>query len=50
MAHGGTAGAIVEALIVLALISVLVWVWLHERRHGREDELDGLSDDESSTN
>jgi hypothetical protein len=47
VAHGGTAGAIVEGAVALALISLLVAVWLHERRHGREDELDELSDDRS---
>jgi len=39
VAHGGLAGAIVEAAIVLALVGVLVWVWLRERRADREAEL-----------
>jgi hypothetical protein len=46
VAHGGLAGAIVEAAIALALVAVLVAVWLRERRADREDESDGLSDDE----
>ncbi|MGH3077428.1 MAG: hypothetical protein ACRDPZ_04525 [Gaiellaceae bacterium] len=45
VAHGGLAGAIVEAAIVLALVAVLVAVWLRERRADREDE-SGLSDSE----
>jgi hypothetical protein len=39
VAHGGLAGALVEAAIVLALVGVLVWVWLRERRADREDDL-----------
>ena len=39
VAHGGLTGALVEAAIVLALVGVLVWVWLRERRADREDEL-----------
>ena len=39
VAHGGLAGALVEAAVVLALIGVLAWVWLRERRADREDEL-----------
>ena len=50
MAHGGTAGAIVESLIALAVVSVLVAVWLRERRGGRHEPEgpDDLSDDEST--
>ena len=50
VAHGGTAGAIVESLIALAVVSVLVAVWLRERRGGRHESEgpDGLSDDEST--
>ena len=39
LAHGGVAGALVEAAIVLALVGVLVWVWVRERRADREDDL-----------
>jgi hypothetical protein len=45
VAHGGLAGAIVEAAIALALVAVLVAVWLRERRADREGESD-LNDDE----
>jgi hypothetical protein len=41
VAHGGLAGALVEAAIVLALVGVLVWVWLRERRADREDDVSG---------
>jgi hypothetical protein len=40
VAHGGLAGAIVEAAIALALVAVLVAVWLRERRADREGESD----------
>jgi hypothetical protein len=33
--HGGVAGAIVETLVVLAVIAVLLAVWLRERRGRR---------------
>ena len=33
-AHGGIPGAIVEASIALAVVGVLVWAWLRERRRG----------------
>jgi len=39
VAHGGLAGALVEAAIVLALVGVLVWVWLRERRADRDEHL-----------
>ena len=39
VAHGGLAGAIVEAAIVLALVGVLAWVWLRERRADRDNDL-----------
>ena len=45
MAHGGVAGAVVEALIVLAVVAVFLAVWLRERRSSHDDP--GLSDDES---
>ena len=50
MAHGGTAGAVVEALVLLAVVSVFVAVWLRERRAHREgpEEPERLSDDEST--
>ena len=50
VAHGGTAGAIVESLIALAVVSVLVAVWLRERRGGRHEPEgpEDLSDDEST--
>jgi hypothetical protein len=38
IAHGGTAGAIVEGLLVLAVVLVFVAVWLRERRSNRQDE------------
>ena len=50
IAHGGIAGAIVEATIALAVVGVLVAVWLHERRRGDEPgiEEDGSYDDRGS--
>lgn len=50
VAHGGVAGAIVESLVVLAVVSVLVAVWLRERRGGPHESEgpEGLSDDEST--
>jgi hypothetical protein len=47
VAHGGLAGALVEAAIVLALVGVLVWVWLRERRADREDDLSEPEEDGS---
>ncbi len=44
MAHGGLAGAIVESLVVLAVVGILVWVWLRERRLHRKRV---TTDDES---
>jgi hypothetical protein len=38
VAHGGTAGAIAEALIALVVIGVLVAVWLRERSARRAEE------------
>jgi hypothetical protein len=32
VAHGGIAGAVVEALLVLGVVAVLVAIWLRERR------------------
>jgi hypothetical protein len=50
VAHGGTAGAVVESLVVLAVVFVFVAVWLRERRAQREgpEEPEQLSDDEST--
>jgi competence protein ComGC len=45
VAHGGVAGAIVESLIVLAVVSVLLAVWLRERR-AEIEAADRLSDEE----
>ena len=36
VAHGGIPGAIVESLVALAVLSVIVAVWLRERRGGDE--------------
>ena len=36
LAHGGVPGAIVESLVALAVLSVIVAVWLRERRGGDE--------------
>ena len=36
VAHGGIPGAIVESLVVLAVLSVIVAVWLRERRGSDE--------------
>lgn len=33
IAHGGTAGLIVEALVALAVAGLFLAVWLRERRH-----------------
>ena len=35
--HGGLAGALVESLVVLTVVSVLIAVWLRERRSGRDE-------------
>jgi hypothetical protein len=40
IAHGGTAGAIVEATLLVAVIGVFGAVWMRERR-AREDRDDG---------
>lgn len=41
VAHGGTAGAVVEAALALAVVAVLVAVWLRERHRSRNGEDDG---------
>lgn len=46
VAHGGLAGAIVEASLALALVGVLVAVWLRERQADRDDERVSLGDEE----
>jgi hypothetical protein len=48
IAHGGTAGAIVEASLVLVVTGVFVAVWVRERRARatRGDGPAGLRDDE----
>ena len=38
IAHGGTGGAIVEALIGLVVVAVVVAVWLRERSARRAEE------------
>jgi hypothetical protein len=38
IAHGGVAGAIVEALVLVAIAGVFLAVWLRERRGGGEVE------------
>jgi hypothetical protein len=40
IAHGGTAGAIVEAALVVAVTGVFVAVWVRERR-AREERREG---------
>ena len=40
MAHGGIPGAIVEASVALAVVGVLVWAWLRERRRGDESSVE----------
>jgi hypothetical protein len=47
VAHGGPAGAIVESLIVLAVVGAFVAVWLNERRAAGKS-LERLSDEEST--
>ncbi len=42
IAHGGTAGAIVEASLLVVVSGVFVAVWLRERR-AREEGGDGPS-------
>jgi len=40
VAHGGTAGAIVESLVFVAVAAVFLAVWLRERRGSREEKRD----------
>lgn len=44
IAHGGVAGAVVEALVVVAVIGVFAAIWLRERGARRSQADDGLSD------
>jgi hypothetical protein len=37
VAHGGTGGAIGEALVVVSIAAIFFAVWLRERRAGRSD-------------
>jgi acyl-coenzyme A thioesterase PaaI-like protein len=52
VAHGGVAGAIAESAIVLVVASILLAVWVRERKGGRERAPDGSArlrdDDEKS--
>ena len=42
VAHGGVAGAIVEALLAVGVAAVFVAVWLRERRAGRSGDEDQI--------
>ena len=49
IAHGGVAGAVVEALVLVAVAGVLLAVWLRERRGDGEAHTGGparLRDDD----
>jgi hypothetical protein len=37
-AHGGTAGAIVELVLVAGVVAVMLAVWVGKRRDGEEPE------------
>jgi hypothetical protein len=41
IAHAGTAGLVVEALLALGVLAVFAAVWLRERRAGRSGDGDG---------
>jgi hypothetical protein len=41
IAHGGVAGAIVELLVVVAVVGVFAAIWLRERGSGEEPGADG---------
>jgi hypothetical protein len=41
LAHGGTAGAVIELALVLGLVAVFLAVWLRERRASRDDDEEG---------
>lgn len=38
LAHGGTAGAIVELVLVAGVVAVMLAVWVGRRRDGEERE------------
>ena len=40
LAHGGTAGLLIEALVAVTVIAVFAAVWLRERRAGRSHSED----------
>ena len=40
VAHGGLGGAVVEGLVVVAILVVFAAVWLRERRAGRDERDD----------
>ncbi|HUQ21636.1 MAG TPA: hypothetical protein VM049_01335 [Gaiellaceae bacterium] len=42
VAHGGVAGAIVEALVALTVAAVFAAVWFRERRASRTDDRDQI--------
>jgi hypothetical protein len=42
VAHGGVAGAIVEALLAIGIAALFVAVWLRERRASRSDDRDQI--------
>lgn len=37
LAHGGSTGTVVEALLLIGVAGVLIAVWLRERRRGSDD-------------
>lgn len=49
LAHGGVAGAIAESLVVVAIVSVFVAVWVRERKAGREPDGPARLRDEEDT-
>jgi hypothetical protein len=42
IAHGGTGGAIVEALLVVTVLAIFAAVYVRERRAGRADDQDQI--------
>lgn len=38
MAHGGVGGAVVELLLVVAILAVFLAVWLRERRASDDED------------
>lgn len=51
IAHGGTAGTIVESLVFVTVVAILVAIWLRERRGGDQPRHGParLRDDDEST-